>query len=389
MKRFIQILLTVMLTFGASNALLAAPSLKICNDSDVYTRLECRQVAIADQLGYTADEVFAEDTPLHGRMKPARLKSIKNSANKADRAALKNDKKMFKKIARAESRGNKGQDLGHLMPNIPADDDGNPKGIANDDICDYEQGDSNANCAAIEYVEADDGSPVPCNPNKKNKGKGKGKGGGNDKFDGLECDRWLEEDDEDDMKDGAMQLEDTYIETEENLQDMNFQLDLVNEVLAEPAAVFGENGENGCDIPETNTDLNNSVIALRVIHAGLAGGAGISSAWAGQTIVTLGFGGNLKTFQMPFEVAAMLANFAYIAVDEAAKLEAGSMQAAIMKCSADTADAVAALLEEVADLKALMQQEHEAIVDNDDENTTEIINVLNTPHGLRDKFPKP
>jgi hypothetical protein len=36
-----------------------------------------------------------------------------------------------------------------------------------------------------------------------------------------------------------------------------------------------------------------------------------------------------------------------------------------------------------------MTSEHGAIRTNDDNNKTEIIQVLNTPHGQRDKHPKP
>lgn len=390
MKRLIQILLTMLLAFGASIEISADPPNKLdCNDTskypDVYSRLECRQQGIANQLVHTSDFVFADGTPLHGRIKPARLAHIKNGANKAERAALKNDRKMFKKLAKGESKGNKSQELGHLVPFNDDADDGDNGAIAGDGICDYEQRDLEAKCAAIEVGQ--DGALMECNPNKKNKGKGKP--GGNDKFSGLECDRFVEDDDENDMEAVALNMEDTYSATEANLYDMNLHLETVNEVLAEPAALLNMETEGGCNIPETNTDLANAVIALREIHATLEGASAVAHNGCEQVAVALGFGGNGSVVCTCFDAAALVANIAYIGVDEAQKSESGEVQAAIMECSAKTADAVAELLAEVAALKVLMQQEHAAIMFNDDEHFTETIRVLNTPHGQRDQHPNP
>jgi hypothetical protein len=405
MKRFIQILLTVLLTLGTSTAIWAAPPDKvICNSDDVYERLECKQQNIADQLHHTSANVFGPDTKLGENVTPARRMQLNNASIRADRAAVKNNAKVLERQVKAEARGQKGSDLGHLVP-LGDEDDFNQ-----DDICDYEQDNHDAECAAIELN--DDGELQACNPEKKNKGKGKK---GKPKFTGLECDRWFESDDGDvDITGAEEDLEGSYSAMEDSLFDMNVILDDVNDDPEESTASVilgsGETEENctdgidndddglidgedpdcmGCAIPETNTHLANSVIALRELHATLAGLAGIASAWAGQTVVAAGFGGNTKTAQMPFEVAAAVANIAYIAVDEANKLEAGNMQAAIMDCSAQTANAVAALIDQVAELKDLMQQQHKGIVDNDDENTTEIIQVLNTPHGQREKSWKP
>ena len=388
MKRFIQALLTVLLTLGTSTALLAEPPAK--SDcfvfDDVYERLECRQAALAGQLTYTSDTVFAEGKEMHGYVKPARLANIKNAKSKAKRAVEKNNTKVFKRLVKSESRGNKDQDFGHLVPLDPDDVDG---------ICDYEAGET---CAAIE-LDAD-GDLQECNPEKKNKGKGKSKaqGGGNGKFDGLVCDRWFdsEEDTNDseiaDMEDIAWNLDESFSATEDNLLEMNEHLTLINNNPPNKSAeVFlGGQDENGnCDIPETNIHLANSVIALRVIHAAAEGTSTLVHNGCQQTAVALGFGGNGSLVCVAFDAATLVANLAYIAVDEADKVQNGNVQAAIMACSAKTADVVAGLLADVAALKELMQQEHDDIVTNDDVNTTEIVNVLNTPHGLRDKFPKP
>jgi hypothetical protein len=359
MKCLIQTLLTLLLTLGTSTAILAAPPPNAnCPDPDpekpeeVYSRLECRQQGIANQLTYTSDTVFGDGTPLHGRIKPARLAHIKNGANKAERAALKNDAKMFKRLAKAESKGNKGQDLGHLVP-LNSDNDKIPAPDG-DGICDYEQGKSSAKCAAIEVDQ--NGELQECNPKKKNKGKGK---------DGLECDRFVEDDDEADMVLGAMEMEDTYSAVESNLVEMNIILDDINDTLEEDAVLL--NLENGsCDIPEVDGGLNAHVMRLREIHAAAFGAARITADVTGTDFL----GNNALWVAAAFDTAALATNIAYLLADSELKSQNAGMQAAIMECTAKTAALV-------AELKDLMQKEH-----------ADIINVLNTPHGQRDQHPK-
>ena len=107
-----------------------------------------------------------------------------------------------------------------------------------------------------------------------------------------------------------------------------------------------------------------------------------------------------------FDAATLVANLAYIAVDEADKVQNGKVQAALVNCVQQTSESIAEVQTAIYNLQVLLtdyvevtiHNEHEAIksndnlntttiVDNDDENTTEIIRVLNTPHGQREQFP--
>ena len=357
---------------GAVSAVLAAaPSKKECTQGDVYERLTCRQAALAEQMEYTSDTVFAEGTKLHQRIKPARLAHIKNSKEKAQRAKRKNTKEAFKRQAKAEAQNKKG---GHLVPLDDVLDDENKDGI-----CDYEQGDEDANCAPIEIELDENGDPIPCNPKKKNKGKGKG--GGNPKFEGLECDRFFDSEEastiseEEDMEEAAEQLEATYSATEDDLIEMNEHLTIVNENLPEgPAAV--KTAANGCELPELTPGLAEAVSALRGVHAGLFGGARIATAWFGQDVIAFGFGGNARGAAATFDIAALAANIAYITLDEIHKSESGELQSAVMNCVNQTAGDIALLRDQISDLQDLIQQEHEYIID-----------LLKTPQGRRDEFP--
>lgn len=386
MRHSIQAVFTVMLTLGASTVILAVPSdvpgVKTCDDSDytVYEQMKCQQDAIASQLEHTADVAFGPNTKMRERVNSTRLKQIKNVKEKAITAKGKNDEKMFKRLARAGARGNKGEDLGHLVPLDPDDVDG---------ICDYEAGET---CAAIE-LDAD-GNLQECNPKKKNKGKGKSKdqGGGNGKFDGLVCDRWFDSEDEEeelDMEIVALDLNDTLAVTQVNLSDMNNILEDVNATESSPSAVVFNAENGGCSIPSTNQHLRNSVIAMRVVHAVAEGAADTAENWCDQTIVAAGFGSNASTACTVLDIATVVANLAYISVEEAANDENDAVQMAIMDCVKRSADAVADLREAVEKLKFQMTSEHGEIMTNDDNNKTEIIQVLNTPHGQRDKHPKP
>ena len=95
------------------------------------------------------------------------LERIENARHNANFAMQNNTAKAFKKLAKAGVQGRR--EAGHLVPIGYEDDD--MSGFNNDGICDYEQGDNTANCAAIELDES--GELQRCNPEKKNKGKGK------------------------------------------------------------------------------------------------------------------------------------------------------------------------------------------------------------------------
>ena len=366
---------------GVPSAVLAAPPCKKdCTQRDVYERLACRQAALAEQMEYTSDTVFAEGTKLHQRIKPARLSHIKNAKEKTQRAKNKNTKETFKRQAKAEAQGNKKG--GHLVPLDDVEDDQNSDGI-----CDYEQGNENAKCAAIELDES--GNLQECNPKKKNKGKGKG---GNPKFEGLECDLCYDSEEastiseEDDMEEGAEQLDATYSTTEDDLIEMNEHLDIVNANLPEgPAAVL--TAANGCELPELTPGLADAAFALREIHAAVFGAARIAADFGGQVFVAFGFGGNTRTVAVAFDTIALAANIAYITIDEIHKSESGELQAAIMNCVNQSAGEIEALQTQILELKFMIQQEHDEIIANDNANTATLVDLLNTPQGRRDEFP--
>jgi hypothetical protein len=386
------VVICVLVASAAPSAVLAAPLKKECTQSDVYARLECRQAALAEQMEYTSDTVFGEGTKLHQRIKPARLVHIKNAKEKTQRAKMKNTKEAFKRQAKAEAQGNKKG--GHLVPLDDVLDDENGDGI-----CDYEQGNENAKCAAIELDES--GNLQECNPKKKNKGKGKG--GGNPKFEGLECDLFFDSEEastiseEEDMEEAAEQLDATYSATEDDLVEMNEHLDIVNANLPEGhAAVL--TAANGCDLPELTPGLADAAFALREVHAAVFGAARIAADFGGQDFVAFGFGGNTRTLAIAFDTIALAANIAYITIDEIHKSESGELQSAIMNCVNQTAGEIAALQTQILQLQVLIQQEHEEIMANDNMNTAtivtnleevraELVDLLNTPMGRRDEFP--
>jgi hypothetical protein len=372
--------------------LAAPPPKKDCAQEDVFERLVCRQAGLTDQVEYTSDTVFAEGTKLHQRMKPARLAQIKNAKGKAQRAKKKNTMAAFKRQAKAESQGNKKG--GHLVPFDDSIDD-----VDGDGICDYEQGNESAQCAAIELDEF--GNLQVCNPSKKNKGKGKG--GGNPKFEGLECDLFFDSEEgstpseEEDMKEAAEQLDATYSETEDNMIEMNEHLDTVNANLPEEFAA-ALSAESGCALPELTPGLADAAFALREIHAVVFGAARIAADFGGQAFVAFGFGGNTRTVAIAFDSIATVANVAYIAIDESNKSENGALQRAISDCVTQSAGEIAALQAQILELKVQIQQEHEAIMANDNANTAtivsnlekvraELVEILNTPLGARENFP--
>jgi len=86
----------------------------------------------------------------------------------------------------------------------------------------------------------------------------------------------------------------------------------------------------------------------------------------------------------------LLANLAYIAVDEINRIEVERQQTAIMDCVNKSSGDLMAALTEIADLRnrleeALveLQDAHQAIEENDNLNTAELIRLLHTPEGMR------
>lgn len=387
MKCLIRAVLALLLTLGTSAAILAQE----CEEDSVYEKLTDSQNKFSNDLGGIDDEL-ASGSPLGDYLDnnaPNRLEHINKAKAKSNRAVAKYDKKFFKRQAKEAVRGHKKD--AHLLPLSDWDDDGEPKGIAKDGICDYEQGDKQAKCAAIELFE---GELQECNPNKKNKGKGK------KTEEDFECDFWFEsvgfpadEAEETDlcneMTEEAKSLLDTYVEAENEVAEMKDQIVIINDILEDEEAVLVSQTENGCTLPPTYSELATAAAVLRGVHAGLSGVATIAGNLTGQTAVALGFGGNASAAAAAFSSAALAADLLYITADELVKWKSGEYQEAMMACITQTNDEVGALAEALAALQTIMQQEHGDIMTNDDENTTEIVHVLNTPHGQRDEHPKP
>lgn len=373
------------------SGLMAAPPKKDCSDSteypDAFARVKCRHDAVSDQLAYTSDDAFAPGTALHGRVKPSRLAHIGDSGQRGKRAKDKRTPADFKKMAKSEVRGNRKG--GHLVPLTDFDDVIPPGG---DGICDYEQGNDNADCAAIELDEF--GDPQACNPKKKNKGKGKP---GSDKFAGLECDLAFDpeeaasEDEELEMELAAEQLEATFGAVEDDLVEMNEHLDNVNATLPAFAGFAQAAAADPCSPPQPTPGLSEAAAALRGLVAAAQGASAIADSASGQTVVVLGSGGNGRAFATIANAASMVLELAYITLDEIVSAETSALQAATMACVAQVAGQVAAL-------QALMIQQHGEIMANDDANTAaiqtrlneveaELSRLLNTPPGRRDDFP--
>jgi hypothetical protein len=356
-----------------------APAQRDCGDAatvDPYTRLACRQEAIAAQLAYTADTAFGTDTRLHGKTSPARLAHVKNGKNASAHVAAVHKKESFKRHARTEVLSGAGG--GHLVPLDPAVDDVEPK----DGICDFEQGIAKARCAAVD--PGPNGELQACNPEKKSKGKG-----------GLECDRFLDDEDPASaaaMDEAANALDATYESTERSLVEMNDALDLVNASPPLQARVAAT--PDPCALPDQSTGLSIAVPILRVTATSLDGAARIAESATGQD--AMGF--NAQAVAVAFDVAWLVADLSATIAEQMQAEESSAVQDAIMSCVMATAGDVAQLATEIADVKAKMQLQHAQIMLNDNTNTAEllhqleqarreIVDLLNTPQGQRALFP--
>jgi flagellin-specific chaperone FliS len=198
------------------------------------------------------------------------------------------------------------------------------------------------------------------------------------------------------MDEAAQQLEATYSATEDDLIEMNEHLDAVNAIPEGLTAALPE--ENGCELPEVDPALAVAAFALREVHAGLFGAARIAADFGGQNFVVLGHGGNTRSIAIAFDAIALVANFAYITVDELHKIQSRGSQAALANCVSQSVDELAALKSQILALQVLIQAEHTAIRTNDNTNKdtivdnlenvrAELVNLLNTPQGRRDGFP--
>jgi len=370
-------------------AVAAPPARKACDQQDPYERVECRRNAVVDQLEYTSETIFSPGSKLTGRVlshgNVSRLQHIKNSNAQGQRAKMKYGRDMFKKMAKNEAKATR--NACHLVP-LRASDDANDDGI-----CDYEQGDSQAECAAVELNPAD-GSLQKCNPEKKNRGKGKP--AGNPKFEGLECDLSCDQGPEPDdaaesldMEGAAEQMEGTFGAVEEDLLEMNTHLAIVEQNLPEEGLRVRVS-QAGCVFPQLTPGLAEAAAVLRGLTAAVQGAASIADSGTGQTAVAVGFGGNARAAAIIADAAALAVELSYITIDEILSSENGALQTATLECTIKLAG-------DIAEMQALMIQQHHDIMDNDDQNTAELMNkielvraemyrLLNTPQGRREAW---
>ncbi len=390
---------------GAPPAAIAAPPAKAdCSSAaDVFERVKCRHDAVADQMQYTADSAFADGTAMNSQAGPGRVKHMGNARVRGQRAKGQTTKAALKRLAKAEVRGNR--KAGHLVPLTAFDD------LDDDGICDYEQGDANAQCAAVELDDM--GELQACNPEKKNKGKGKP---GASKFAGLECDLAFDPEnaadttEAADMDEAGQEMEEAFGAVEDDLIEMNEHLDAINaETSAAPIALRAAAADDGCNIPVFGPAATNAAKVLRGLTAAAKGTASIVASNTSQTFVVFGNGGNLRSAASVFDYAALAVELAYIVADEIARDQNSRVQAATNACTAEAVKKVGEVADQLAALQALMAAQHAqvqandnantaAIEANDDANTAalqarldaveaELSRILNTPHGRRDGFP--
>lgn len=383
---------------GAPPAAIAAPPAKAdCGSiTDVFERAKCRHDAIVGQMEYTADTAFAPGTELHGRTSQAKIDLMINARERGQRSRDRTTPAELRKLVRDEVRGNR--KTAHLVPLDEIADDGNGDGI-----CDYEQDNPNALCAAVELDEL--GELQACNPEKKNKGKGKP---GSGKFAGLECDLSFDPqvaDEEVEMEQAAALMDETFGAAEDNFIEMNEELDAVNANMSAGSASLRAAASNACDIPTPTPGLFASSAVLRGIWIALKGATAIHKDVTTQTFVAAGFGGNTRSFAIPLDSATLVAELAYFGVDTAVNAEARAKQAKIGDCIIEVGGQVAVVAGQVGDvatqiaaLQAAMAAEHGEVRANDNANTAalqarlaeveaELSRLLNTPHGQREGFP--
>lgn len=395
----------VIVIAGAPPAAMAAPPAKAdCGSfTDAFERVKCRHDAVADQMGYTADTAFGHNTVMRGQAGLGRIKHIDNSQARGQRGKRQNSMGVFKKLAKAEVRGNRR--AGHLVPLDDIADD-----AEGDGICDFEQNNQNALCAAVELD--DFGELQACNPNKKNKGKGKP---GSDKFSGLECDLSFDPDnaadptEAADMEQAAQEMEDTFGAVEDDLIEMNGHLDAINADTHAGSALLRSAAAGSCDIPSFGGAANAAAISLRALAVGGRWAASVAGKAGGQTFVVLGAGGNVLGTIAFLDIAAGLVEMSYIVADEIAINQRSQVQAATNDCVAEVVEEVGNLAEQVSALSGLMVAQHvttrdnananaAAIKANDNANTAALqarldaaeaalSQLLNTPQGQRDSFP--
>lgn len=386
---FCAFVVSLLVTSMRSLAWATPPTKASCDQTDIYERLKCKHDGVASQIEFMTG-LFDEGTLLGDKLTTGQRGQMRGMKMKTDRSKNKNGAKDFKKLAKSEAKSNK--NACYRVP-LTAQDD-----VNNDGVCDYDQGDSNARCAAIDLD--DDNSKQACNPLKKNKGKGQ---------DGLECDQICNADEAVtdaerlEMEAEAAPMDQAYGSLEGELHKVNGDLEELN--AASPQALVSLSAQtvpSGCEAPATTPGLDLAAGILRQVSVTARGLAGMSGTGCEQTAVALGFGGNGSVVCLVFETAASILEIAYTTVDEILKTEESALQSSTLSCLQKTAGSIdsgfATLYTQHADIKRNDDNNAASIKNNSNANTAaimerinqlrnELVTILSTPQGQRVQFP--
>lgn len=382
--------LTSVLVIGLDTAAWASPpATASCDQTDVYEKLKCKHDGVASQIEFMTG-LFQEGTLLGDKLTTGQRGQMKGMKMKTGRSKNKNGASDFKKLAKSEAKSNKS--ACYRVP-LTAQDDAN-----NDGVCDYDQGNSNAKCAAIDLDDNND--KQACNPLKKNKGKGQ---------DGLECDQICNADEAVtdserlEMEAEAAPMDQAYGALEGELHKVNGDLEELN--AASPQALVSlaaQTVPSGCEAPATTPGLDLAAGILRQVSVTARGLAGMSGTGCEQTAVALGFGGNGSVVCLVFETAASILEIAYTTVDEILKSEEGALQSSTLSCLQKTAGSIdsgfTTLYAQHAEIKRNDDNNASSIKNNSNANTAalmerinqlrnELVTILSTPQGQRTQFP--
>ncbi|QWV94791.1 hypothetical protein KP004_06330 [Geomonas oryzisoli] len=365
------------------------PATASCDQGDAYDKLKCKHDGVANQIEFMTG-LFKEGTLLGDKLTAGQRGQMTGVKMKTDRSKHKNGANDFKKLAKSEAKSNK--NACYHVP-LTAQDDGNGDGI-----CDYDQGNPNAKCAAIDLD--DNKNKQACNPLKKNKGKGQ---------DGLECDQIcspdeaLTDSERSEMEAEAAPIGQAYDALEGELHKVNGDLEELNN--AAPQALVSLSAQavpSGCETPVTTPGLDLAAGILRQVSVTARGVAGMAGTGCKQIAVALGFGGNGSVVCLVFETAASVLEIAYTTVDEILKTEESALQSSTLTCLQKTAgsidDGFATLYTQHADIKRNDDNNAASIKNNSNANTAalmerinqlrnELVTIMNTPQGQRTLFP--
>lgn len=371
---------SLLLCMGAASLAWSAPPAKgTCDQADAYEKLKCKHDNAAKQIEFMTG-LFNEGTLLGDQITEGQRGQMKAVKAKSERSRNKSAANDFKKLAKSEAKSNK-----NACFRVPfaAQDDVNPA----DGYCDYDQGNQNAKCAAID-LDAN-GNKLVCNPQKKNKGKGQ---------DGLECDQICSDNEaltsteSQEMLAEAQPMDQAYGALETELYQVNGDLETLNSsgsTLLVSQSVSAS--PDSCETPASTPGLDIAAGILRQVSVTARGLAGMSSTGCEQTAVALGFGGNGSVVCLIFETAASILEIAYTTVDEILKAEESTLQSSTLACLQQTAGGIDAGF-------ANLYNQHTGIKNNDNANTariltkidqvrSELVRLLTTPQGRRDQFP--